>query len=292
MAEAPDQEEAAAPARVVWKGAISFGLVHIPVALYTATQASGVDFDWLDRRSMEPVGYKRVNKKTGQEIAAADIVKGVEVEDGHYVVLTADEIKAAFPKTTQTIEIESFITAAEIPFVYLERPYYLAPINRGEKVYALLREALLETGRVGVARVVINTRQHLAVLVPSGPALILNLLRWGGDIKSFEALKLPPAGAKAAGLKEGELKMARQLIEEMSSPWDADDFRDSFKDEIMRLVRQKADAGEVRSVEKADAPSAHADADAEVIDLTELLKRSLQGGGKAPAKARPGRQRA
>ena len=122
--------------------------------------------------------------------------------------------------------------------------------------------------------------------IPSKPIR----LRWGGDIKSFEALKLPPAGGKAAGLKEGELKMARQLIEEMSSPWDADDFRDSFKDEIMRLVRQKADAGEVRSVEKADATSAHADADAEVIDLTELLKRSLQGGGKAPAQARPGRQ--
>ena len=295
MAQAPSSETDEAPrptARVVWKGAISFGLVHIPVALYTATTSSAVDFDWLDRRTMEPVGYKRINKKTGKEIAAADIVKGVEIEDGRYVVLSTDEIKAAFPKTTQTIEIESFIQASEIPFVYLERPYYLAPINRGEKVYALLREALLESGRVGVARVVISTRQHLAVLVPSGPALILNLLRWGGEIRSFEALKLPPAGVKATGLKEGELKMARQLIEEMSSPWDADDFRDSFKDEIMRLVRQKADAGEVRSVEKADAPSAHADADAEVIDLTELLKRSLQGGGKAPAKARPGRQRA
>ena len=106
-------------ARVVWKGAISFGLVHIPVALYTATTSSGVDFDWLDKRTMEPVGYKRVNKKTGKEIASADIVKGVEVEDGHYVVLSADEIKAAFPKSTQTIEIESFIQASEIPFVYL-----------------------------------------------------------------------------------------------------------------------------------------------------------------------------
>lgn len=217
---APDTADAAdaagaSTARVVWKGAISFGLVHIPVALYTATTSSGVDFDWLDRRTMEPVGYKRVNKKTGKEIAAADIVKGIEVEDGQYVVLSAEEIKAAFPKTTQTIEIETFIQAGEIPFVYLERPYYLAPINRGDKVYALLREALLETGRVGVARVVIQTRQHLAVLVPSGPALILNLLRWGGEIKSFEALKLPPAGARAAGLKEAELKMARQLIEEM-----------------------------------------------------------------------------
>ena len=292
-------------ARVVWKGAISFGLVHIPVALYTATTSEGLDFDWLDRRTMEPVGYKRVNKKTGKEIAAADIVKGIEVEDGQYVVLTNDEIKAAFPKSTQTIEIESFIQASEIPFVYLERPYYLAPINRGEKVYALLREALLESGRVGIARVVISTRQHLAVLVPSGPALILNLLRWGGEIRSFEALKLPPAGAKAAGLKESELKMARQLIEEMSAPWDADDFRDSFKDEIMRLVRQKAEAGEVQSVEKVDSPGA-AKAGAEIIDLTELLKRSLQGGAKAagpdedsddgerkaPTKSRASRKRA
>lgn len=288
-----------APARVVWKGAISFGLVHIPVALYTATTSGGVDFDWLDRRTMEPVGYKRINKKTGKEIAAADIVKGVEVEDGQYVVLSADEIKAAFPKTTQTIEIESFIHASEIPFTYLERPYYLAPINRGEKVYALLREALLETERVGVARVVIQTKQHLAVLVPSGPALILNLLRWGGEIRSFEALKLPPAGVKAAGLKEGELKMARQLIEEMTAPWDADDFRDSFRDEIMRLVRQKAESGEAKSVEKV-APTGEgssAKPGAEIIDLTELLKRSLQGGAKdkdddgeskaTPAKAKP-----
>lgn len=287
---APDTADAAdaagaSTARVVWKGAISFGLVHIPVALYTATTSSGVDFDWLDRRTMEPVGYKRVNKKTGKEIAAADIVKGIEVEDGQYVVLSAEEIKAAFPKTTQTIEIETFIQAGEIPFVYLERPYYLAPINRGDKVYALLREALLETGRVGVARVVIQTRQHLAVLVPSGPALILNLLRWGGEIKSFEALKLPPAGARAAGLKEAELKMARQLIEEMSAPWDADDFRDSFKDEIMRLVRQKAEAGDIQNVEKVEAPGT-AKAGAEIIDLTELLKRSLQGGGKSSAKNR------
>ncbi len=296
-----DEDDATprAQARVVWKGAISFGLVHIPVALYTATTSGGVDFDWLDRRTMEPVGYKRINKKTGKEIAAADIVKGVEVEDGQYVVLSADEIKAAFPKTTQTIEIESFIHASEIPFVYLERPYYLAPINRGEKVYALLREALLETERVGVARVVIQTKQHLAVLVPSGPALILNLLRWGGEIRSFEALKLPPAGVKAAGLKEGELKMARQLIEEMTAPWDADEFRDSFRDEIMRLVRQKAESGEVKSVEKV-APATEggsAKPGAEIIDLTELLKRSLQGGAKdkdddgepeaPPAKAKP-----
>ena len=281
--EAPDigRGSSPPPPRVVWKGAISFGLVHIPVALYAATSSSGVDFDWLDRRTMEPVGYKRINKKTGKEIAASDIVKGVEVEDGRYVVLSAEEIKAAFPKSTQTIEIETFVKADEIPLVYLERPYYLAPINRGEKVYALLREALQQSGRVGVARVVISAKQHLAVLMPTGRALILNLLRWGGEIRSWEELKLPPADAKAAGLKDAEIRMARQLIDDMTAPWDADAFRDSFRDEIMRLVQAKAKAGELEQVDKVESdPASTSRGGAEIIDLTELLKRSLQGGGK------------
>lgn len=268
----------APPARVLWRGAISFGLVHVPVALYSATSPGGVDFDWLDRRSMAPVGYQRINKQTGQPVAAADVVKGVDLGDGHYVVLTAAEIKAALPKVTQTIEIECFIHASEMPFVYLERPYYLAPTDRGDKVYALLREALLKTQRVGVARVVIQTQQHLAVLVPSGPALILNLLRWGGQIRSFEALHLPPAGVQAAGLKDSDLKLACQLIEDMAAPWNADAFRDSFKDEILRLVHEKAESGQVQRVAPPEPAGPGADKPgAEIIDLTELLKRSLQG---------------
>ncbi len=149
-----------AAARVLWKGAISFGLVHIPVALYSATRDSGLDFDWLDKRTMDPVGYKRVNKKTGREIAREQIVKGIQYESGQYVVLSDAEISAAYPASTQTIEIETFVPSDAIPFVYLERPYYVAPINRGAKVYALLRETLKQTGRVGVARVVIQTKQH------------------------------------------------------------------------------------------------------------------------------------
>ena len=145
----------------MWKGAISFGLLHVPVGLYSATVSSGIDFDWLDKRSMEPVGYKRINKVTGKEIRAADIVKGVEYEDGRYVVLTPEEIAAAFPKVTQTIEIESFLDADEIPFVYLERPYYTAPLKRGERVYALLREALRTSNKVGVAKAVSYT--HLTL---------------------------------------------------------------------------------------------------------------------------------
>jgi DNA end-binding protein Ku len=270
--------------RVLWKGAISFGLVHIPVGLHSATSESGVDFDWLDKRSMDPVGYKRVNKRTGREITKENIVKGVEYEDGQYVVLSEEEIKSAYPKTTQTIEIESFVPNTEIPFVYLERPYYVAPINKGQKVYALLRDTLLKTQRVGIARVIIQTKQHLAVLVPSGPVLVLNLLRWGADIRSLEELDLPPVGAKAAGLSDKELAMAKQLVDDMTGKWDPEQFTDSFKDDIMALVKRKAKEGKLENVvqpEEGEEPEARSGA--KIIDLTELLQRSLRkGGGDAP----------
>jgi len=270
--------------RTLWKGAITFGLVHIPIALYSATAESDLNFDWLDKRSMDPVGYKRINKKTGREIDRDNIVKGIEWEDGQYVVLSAEEIASAYPRTTQTIEIEAFVDADDVPFVYLERPYYVAPAGKGDKVYALLREALKQTGKVGIAKVVIQTKQHLAVLIPCGPALVLNLLRWGGEIRSWEELKLPPEG-KAAGIKESELKMAKQLIADMSSTWSADQFRDSFREEIMKLVETKAKAGDTEEVTKVESAPSESKG-AEVIDLTELLKRSLQVGKVAAAPAK------
>lgn len=268
--------------RALWKGAISFGLVHIPVSLHSATTESGIDFDWLDKRSMDPVGYKRINKKTGKEITKENIVKGIAYEDGQYVVLSPEEIAAAYPKTTQTIEIESFVPNTDIPFVYLERPYYIAPINKGKKVYALLRDTLLKTQRVGIARVVIQTKQHLAVLVPSGPGLILNLLRWGADIRSWEDLDLPAEGAKAAGLSDKELSMAKQLVDDMTGKWQPDQFSDSFKDDIMALVEQKVKEGKVETVEQPEEGEETAGrSGAKIIDLTELLQRSLRnkGGG-------------
>ncbi|CAN7677874.1 Ku protein [Variovorax sp. LjRoot130] len=270
--------------RVLWKGAISFGLVHIPVALYSATVDHSIDFDWLDKRTMDPVGYKRVNKKTGKEIAREQIVKGIEYEDGEYVVLSDKEIADAYPKTTQTIEIETFVPADSIPFVYLERPYYVAPINRGGKVYALLRETLKRAGRIGVARVVIQTKQHLAALVPVGPGLVLNLLRWGADIRPWKDLPLPSESAKQVGLSERELKMAGELVKDMSSDWDPDEFKDSFKDEIMRLVDQKVEAGQTEEVTKLEPIEEQAGrSGAKILDLTELLQRSLRKGGKAAA---------
>ncbi|MCB1979599.1 MAG: Ku protein [Burkholderiaceae bacterium] len=267
--------------RVLWKGAISFGLVHIPVGLHTATSEQGIDFDWLDKRTMDPVGYKRVNKRTGKEISREHIVKGVQTGDGEYVVLSKEEIEAAFPKTTQTIEIERFVAADEIPFSYLERPYYLAPINKGAKVYALLRETLHESGKVGLATVVIQTKQHLAALMPCGPALVLNLLRWGDEVKPVDALDLPKTGSQK--ISPAERKMARQLVEEMSGEWNPDDFQDEFREQVMALVQAKRDAGDTQTVLQ---PEESAPESAEVIDLTALLQRSLgsKGGGQAPSR--------
>jgi DNA end-binding protein Ku len=255
--------------RAVWKGAIAFGLVHIPVALFPASQETEVDFDWLDRRSMDPVGYKRINKRTGKEIAKENIVKGVKQPGGEYVVLSDDEVREAFPKTTQTIEIESFVPAGDISFVYLEKPYYLEPTNRAEKVYALLREAMSRAALVGIARIVMHNKEHLAALLPAGPALMLGTLRWANEIRPVDQIKLPVAGD--AKLKDAELKMAGELIRKMAGTWKPERFADHFSDAIRKLVARKAAAGEAKAVE----PMEEAAEPSNVIDLSELLRNSL-----------------
>jgi DNA end-binding protein Ku len=270
--------------RVIWKGAISFGLVHVPVALYPASRDVGIDFDWLDKRSMDPVGYKRVNKRTGKEIKGDDIVKGIKQGDGDYVILTDEQIKTAYPKATQTIEIESFVKASEIPFTLMDTPYYLEPIGKGEKVYALLREAMAGAGVIGIARVVMHTKEHLAALIPFGAALVLNTIRWASEILPADELKLPARGKAAAGLKPAELKMATQLIGDMTGPWKSEDYSDQFGDAVRQLVKKKVAAGQTETVTPLEDAPAEAGA-SNVIDLTELLARSLakRKPGSAPA---------
>ncbi|MBD9585959.1 Ku protein [Pseudomonas sp. PDM03] len=270
-------------ARAIWKGAISFGLVHIPVALVSATSSQGVDFDWLDSRSMEPVGYKRVNKVTGKEVTKEHIVKGVQYEKGRYVVLSEEEIKSAHPVSTQTIDIFSFVDSEQIPLQNIDTPYYLAPDKRGGKVYALLRETLSKTNKVALAHVVLHTRQHLAALMPLDSAMVLVMLRWPAEVRSLETLELGSEVTKPE-LAKGELDMAKRLVQDMSGDWSPEDYRDSFEDKIMALVEKKANEGKIEDVESATGEEERKTAD--VIDLTELLKRSLGGkaGGKTAAK--------
>ena len=266
-------------ARAIWKGAISFGLVHIPVALVSATSSQGVDFDWLDSRSMEPVGYKRVNKVTGKEVTKEHIVKGVQYEKGRYVVLSEEEIKSAHPLSTQTIDIFSFVDSEQIPLQNIDTPYYLAPDKRGGKVYALLRETLNKTNKVALCHVVLHTRQHLAALMPLESAMVLVMLRWPEEVRSLDTLELGSEVTEPK-LAKGELDMAKRLVQDMSGDWSPEDYRDSFEDKIMALVEKKAHEGKIEDVETATGEEERKTAD--VIDLTELLKRSL--GGKAAAK--------
>ena len=268
-------------ARAIWKGAISFGLVHIPVALVSATSSHGVDFDWLDSRSMDPVGYKRVNKVTGKEVTKEHIVKGVQYEKGRYVVLSEEEIKSAHPLSTQTIDIFSFVDSEQIPLQNIDTPYYLAPDKRGGKVYALLRETLSKTNKVALAHVVLHTRQHLAALMPLESAMVLVMLRWPAEVRSLDTLELGSEVTKPE-LAKGELDMAKRLVQDMSADWKPEDYRDSFEDKIMALVEKKANEGKIEDVETATGEEERKTAD--VIDLTELLKRSLGGksAGKTP----------
>lgn len=204
----------------------------------------------------------------------------VEYEDGKYVVISPEEISAVYPRSTQVIDIQLFVDAGDVPFVFLERPYYVAPLEKAGKVYALFRDALVKSSKIALAKVVTATKQHLAALVPMGDVLVLNLLRWGDEVKSLDGLDLPKPGAGSAT----EMKMAMQLIDEMSGKWKPEDFKDEFRAQVMKLVDKKVKAGKTETVmqPEEDAPET-----AQVIDLTELLKRSLKGGSKSAAASKP-----
>lgn len=261
-------------ARVMWKGAISFGLLHAPVSLHPASQQDEIDFDWLRRGSLQAVGYKRVVKDTGEEVGKDDIVKAVKYED-QYVVLSDEEIKSANVKSTHTIDIVGFTDAEDVNFLFFETPYYLAPTKGGEKVYALLREALLKTKKIGVALIVMHNKQHLAALIATPRAIVLNTLRWATEVRSPEALDLPEEGQKGAALKPKELQMATQLINNMSEDWQPEQYKDTFRDDIMALVRKKYEEGRAQEISEVEAEVPEEAGTEE--DLAELLRQSLQG---------------
>ncbi|MEX3632951.1 Ku protein [Paraburkholderia sp. BR14320] len=273
-------------AHMIWKGAISFGLVHVPVQLYPATQSEKVGFNLLDKRTIDPIGYKQINKRTGKDVTRENIVRGFEYEKDRYVVLSDDEIRSANPESTQTVDILAFVDAADISFLYLDTPYFLTPDRKGEKVYALLREAMTASGKIGVASVVLHNKQHLAALIPLGPMLALNTLRWADEVRSLDEFKVPPEGMKAAGVSAKELDMAKKLIDDMSETWDPMQYHDTFRDDIMALVERKIQAGKTEEVTEVETPH-ESRKSADILDLSDLLKRSLgRGKGKQTATGR------
>ena len=278
--------------RALWKGAISFGLVNIPVELYPAEERKGFSFSMLDKRDLSPVGYKRYSKNSGKEVEWENIVKGYEYEKGQYVVLSDEDFRRANVKASQTVDIKAFVPAAEIPAQYYETPYFLAPGKRGEKVYALLRETLRSTGRVAIAQVVIRTTQHLAAVVVNDRALMLITMRYQDELRDHQAIELPPAGLKSAGVTAKEVELAKRLIDDMSVQWDPSEFEDTYHEDLMRRIQEKIKRGETAEITEPEKERKSAPRSAQIIDLTELLKKSLRGGKSTGEEAISGKRRA
>ncbi|MGZ8287570.1 MAG: non-homologous end joining protein Ku [Telluria sp.] len=268
-------------ARSLWKGAISFGLVHIPVEMYPAVQNHSLDLTMLDRRDFSPIGFKRYNKTNNKEVAWDDIVKGYEYSSGEYVVLSEEDLRRANPEATGTIDILAFVNAEEVPLLFYEQPYYLAPGKGGDKVYALLRETLRKTGKIGIANVIIRVKQHLAALVCVGDTIVLNTLRYADEIRDTGELKVPSSESKAAAISDKELKMAMALVEGMSDEWDPAEYHDTYREDVMALVEQKVKANETKTITMPGKEKA-APTSGNVIDLVALLQQSI---GKKPGKA-------
>jgi DNA end-binding protein Ku len=283
--------------RSLWRGAISFGLIYVPVDVFTASKDNTLSLHLLDSRDFSPVGYERVNKITGKEVDWAHIVKGYEYEKGKYVALSDADFKHANVKATETIDISNFAEAAEIPAMYFETPYYLAAQKGGQKVYTLLREALESSKKVAVGTFVMRGRQHLCVIAPNKGTLMLLTLRFADEV-------LPPAQVKNAAdsgasskVSQAEIAMAKKLIEQMSGPFEPASYKDTYRADLLRRVRDKIRRKQTHSLD-AEAPEDNARPKAQVIDLMEALRNSMKGKGKsasrraAPKKASNARHRA
>jgi DNA end-binding protein Ku len=265
------------PGRAIWKGAINFGLVSIPVALYSAETSSSIDFDLLDKRDFSRVRYRRVNEKTGREVPWDEIVKGYEYEKGEYVALTDEDFVKANVEASQSIDILDFVDGAEISPVYFDKPYYLVPLKAGRRAYALLREVMSRTGKVGIARVVIRTRQHLAALLGSGDVLILNLLRFAHELRDASSLDVPDA--KAGAGSNQELKMAEQLVETLSGKWRPEKYRDEYHQDLLEMIDKKVKSGHAKSIEPVEI-GRRPKPQGKVIDIMHLLRQSMEQSQK------------
>ncbi|MHB9005265.1 MAG: non-homologous end joining protein Ku [Coriobacteriia bacterium] len=259
--------------RALWKGAISFGLVTIPVGLVSAEEKSAdIAFHNVDSKTMSRVRQKRVSEQTEEEVPWDDIVKGYEYSKGQYVVLEPEEIEAANPKATHTVDIVAVVCRECIDPPYFNKPYYVVPEAAGRKPYALLREALRKNNQIAVAHVVMRTRQYLAALIPSGEALVLDLLRYADELRNTADLDLPSEDLDEVGVTDKEIKLAEQLIKALVEDWDPAQYTDTYRNDLLDLIKTKVQEGgrTITSMPgKEEAPAA------QVVDIMDLLKRSV-----------------
>ena len=268
-------------ARAIWKGSISFGLVNIPIALYPATRREELKFRLLRKTDLSPVNYKRVAEKDGKEVSWDQIVKGYEYEKGKYVVVRDEDFQRVDLEATQTVDIQDFVDLEEINPMFFYKPYYLEPQKGGDKAYALLRDALKDTNKVGVAKVVIKTRQYLAGVKPEDSALVLELMHFADELADAEKLHVP----KKLEVGKREMDMAKSLIGSMTSKWQPEKYKDDYREALMDVIEEKVEAGGKEIEEKprkAPKPT-------KVIDLVSVLQKSLEQTDtkkKATAKSR------
>ena len=254
--------------RAIWKGSISFGLVNIPVGLYSATRSSGdVKFRMLRKSDLSEIRYKRVAEADGQEVPWEEIVKGYEHQKGEYVVLTDEDFKRVNLASNQTVDIREFVQLGEIDPLYFDQPYFLAPEKGGDKAYILLREALQRTGKVGIAKVVIKTREHLAAVKPHGSVLVLELMHFADELADPGELKLP----EKQEVRPKELQMAESLIKTMSGSWDPGKYKDEYREGLLQVIEEKTRQGG-----RAPATPARRKQATQVVDLVDVLQQSLR----------------
>lgn len=273
--------------RPVWNGAISFGLLNVPVQLFTAERTVDLHFRMLDARDKKPIRYERVNADTGEEVPWKDVVKAYEYSKGSYVVVDEKTLRKAAPEATETVDIEAFVDAASIDPMYFHKPYYLTPGKKAEKGYVLLRETLRRSGKIAIARVVIRTRQYLAAVMPNGDALILNLLRFPQELVPAREFSFPSGALTRYRLNATELRMAEQLLETMTRKWNPSEYKDDFRDQLRKLLHARAGKNKDNiKLEEEDEKASEKTAP-NVVDFMALLKQSLAKKPPAP-RARKG----
>lgn len=274
-------------ARPIWSGALSFGLLNIPVSLMSGERRTDLSFRMLDSRDKKPIRFERVNAESGEEVPWKEIVKAFEYDKGSYVVIEKEDIAAAAPETHESVDVEAFVDASEINLRFFEKPYVLVPGKKAEKGYVLLRETLRKTGKVGIARVVVRTREYLCAVMPEDDALVLILLRYPQELVDLAEYKLPSGKASEYRLAPKELEMAEQLIDSMTSEWNPEGYKDEFRERLLAIIRKRIkSAGGTTRVEE---PEHHEEAATNVVDFMSLLEQSLKTRKRTPAKSATGK---